>query len=220
MSLLRSFSLPRSGAGSEINEPLHSRACASSIHFAGTKYWTSCTTASGFNVCNVSDDDEEDAQQQPVTDSDTVMDEVDRWSKLDKVTIKEFRDDAGIVNEFALLYKLRGAFPLHYTVFKQTAAHIPHEGNSEQIFSRSGALSDSNGKMDPARLAVWTFIGVNYSTFQPSDKQIIERYLLKFGAGGKAANLHEDDLGLLDADSIEGASTSGGEVYVQTTDGE
>ena len=216
MSLLRSFSLPRSGAGSEINELLHSRACASSIHFAGTKYWISSSSL----VRSVSDDDEEDAQQQPVTDSDTVMDEVDRWSKLDKVTIKEFRDDAGIVNEFALLYKLRGAFPLHYTVFKQTAAHIPHEGNSEQLFSRSGALSDSNGKMDPARLAVWTSIGVNYSTFQPSDKQILERYLLKFGAGGKAANLHGDDLGLLDADSIEGASTSGGEVYVQTTDGE
>jgi hypothetical protein len=216
MSLLRSFSLPGSGAGSEINELLHSRACASSIHFAGTKYWISSSSL----VRSVSDDDEEDAQQQPVTDSDTVMDEVDRWSKLDKVTIKEFRDDAGIVNEFALLYKLRGAFPLHYTVFKQTAAHIPHEGNSEQLFSRSGALSDSNGKMDPARLAVWTSIGVNYSTFQPSDKQILERYLLKFGAGGKAANLHEDDLGLLDADSIEGASTSGGEVYVQTTDGE
>ena len=36
--------------------------------------------------------------------------------------------------------------------------------------------------MDPARLAVWTSsIGVNYSTFQPSDKQILERYLLKFG---------------------------------------
>jgi hypothetical protein len=216
MSLLRSFSLPGSGAGSEINELLHSRACASSIHFAGTKYWISSSSL----VRSVSDDDEEDAQQQPVTDSDTVMDEVDRWSKLDKVTIKEFRDDAGIVNEFALLCKLRGAFPLHYTVFKQTAAHIPHEGNSEQLFSRSGALSDSNGKMDPARLAVWTSIGVNYSTFQPSDKQILERYLLKFGAGGKAANLHEDDLGLLDADSIEGASTSGGEVYVQTTDGE
>ena len=34
-------------------------------------------------------------------------------------------------------------------VFKQTASHIPHEGNSEQMFSRSGALSDDNGKMDP-----------------------------------------------------------------------
>ena len=161
-------------------------------------------------MCNVSDDDEEDAQQQPVTDSDTVMDEVDRWSKLDKVTIKEFRDDAGIVNEFALLYKLRGAFPLHYTVFKQTAAHIPHEGNSEQLFSRSGALSDSNGTMDPARLAVWTSIGVNYSTYQPAAKLILERYMLKFSKGGKAtvAEMHIDDLGLLDPEA-EGEAEGG-----------
>jgi hypothetical protein len=36
---------------------------------------------------------------------------------------------------------------LHYAT--PAAAHIPHEGNSEQLFSRSGALSDSNGKMDP-----------------------------------------------------------------------
>ena len=75
--------------------------------------------------------------------------------------IREYRDDAGIVNEFALMYHLRNSFPLHYIAFKQTASHIPHEGNSEQLFSRSGALSDDNGKMDPARLAVRTSIGVN-----------------------------------------------------------
>jgi hypothetical protein len=46
-------------------------------------------------------------------------------------------------------------------VFKQTASHIPHEGNSEQLFSRSGMLSDNNGRGDPARLATWTSIGVN-----------------------------------------------------------
>ena len=68
----------------------------------------------------------------------------------------------GIVNEFALLYELRSKFPLHYTVFKQTASHLPHEGNSEQLFSRSGMLSDNNGRGDPARLATWTSIGVNY----------------------------------------------------------
>ena len=128
------------------------------------------------------------------------MDEVDRWSKLDKAIIKEFRDEAGIVNEFALMYKLRNAFPLHYIVFKQTASHIPHEGNSEQLFSRSGALSDDNGKMDPSRLAVWTSIGINFDTYQPTKKQILERYLLKFSKGGNAASLHEGDLGLLDTD--------------------
>ena len=93
------------------------------------------------------------------------------------------------------------SFPLHYIVFRQTASHLPHEGNSEQLFSRSGALSDDNGKMDPHRLAVWTSIDVNYSTYKPTDKEILERYMIKFSKGGKAsvAELHKDDLGLLDA---------------------
>ena len=39
---------------------------------------------------------------------------------------------------------------------------------------------DKSEKVDPARLAVWTSIGVNYSTYQPTHKQILERYLLKF----------------------------------------
>ena len=92
------------------------------------------------------------------------------------------------------VYHLRKSFPLHYTVFRQTASHIPHEGNSEQLFSRSGALSDNNGKMSPFRLAVWTSIGVNYSTYK-----ILERYMLKFSKGASSvAELHKDDLGLLD----------------------
>ena len=96
-------------------------------------------------------------------------------------------------------YRERRSFPLHYTVFKQTASHIPHEGNSEQLFSRSGMLSDNNGRGDPARLATWTSIGVNYDTFQPSYEKILERYLLKFRKHGK--KLHEDDLGLLEPES-------------------
>jgi hypothetical protein len=37
---------------------------------------------------------------------DTVTEEAERWSKLDKAIVKKFRDDDGIVNEFALLYEL------------------------------------------------------------------------------------------------------------------
>ena len=118
--------------------------------------------------------------------------------------MREFRDESGIVNEFALVYHLRQSFPLHYVVFKQTASHLPHEGNSEQLFSRAGGLSDDNGKMDPARLAVWTSIGVNYSTFKPTDKQILERYMLKFSKGATAVALHQDDLGLLDPEGGDG----------------
>lgn len=39
--------------------------------------------------------------------------------------------------------------------------------------------------MDPARLAVWTSIGINYATFQPRTEEILKRYLLKFSKGSK-----------------------------------
>ena len=59
--------------------------------------------------------------------------------------------------------------------------------------------------MDPARLAVWTSIGINYSIFKPTDKQILERYMLKFSKGATAvAQMHQDDLGLLDPDGGKG----------------
>jgi|TARA_B100001758_G_scaffold201447_1_gene180494 hypothetical protein len=151
-------------------------------------------------VRNVSDDEDDDGPELTTDKSDTVTEEAARWAALDKNIVREYVDDDGIVNEFALVYNLRQSFPLHYIVFRQTAAHLPHEANSEQLFSRAGTLSDDNGKMDPHRLAVWTSIGVNYSTYKPTDEEILARYLLKFSKGGKttAAELHQDDLGLLD----------------------
>ena len=134
-------------------------------------------------VRNDSDDEDGDAAMQAGGEHfDTVTDEAHRWSSLDKATILKHTDSAGIVNEFALLYDLRTSFPLHYIVFKQTASHIPHEGNSEQLFSRAGNLSDDNGKMDPARLGVWTSIGVNYAIFQPSVKAILVNATLSSSA--------------------------------------
>jgi len=52
-------------------------------------------------------------------------------------------------------------------------------------FSGAGKLSDDNGLMDPHRLAVWTSIGANRSVYEPSTKEIMERYFLKFSKGGK-----------------------------------
>lgn len=53
--------------------------------------------------------------------------------------------------------------------------------------------------MSPFRLAVWTSIRVNYSTYKPTDKQILERYMLKFSKGASSvAEQHKDDVGLLD----------------------
>ena len=94
-----------------------------------------------------------------------------------------------------------------HILFKQTGSHIPHEGNSEQLFSRAADVSDDSGKMDPARLVVWTSIGVNYAIFAPAWQQILERYLLKFSRGG---TLHEDDVGLLNPDGGIDAMQDGG----------
>jgi hypothetical protein len=170
------------------------------------------TSASTSLVRNDSEDEEDKEEEVRLLESDydTVTDEAARWANLDKQLIKEFRDDDGIVNEFALIYKVRNQFPLHYIVFKQTVSHLPHEGNSEQLFSSSGALSDDNGKMDPWRLAVWTSIGVNSSTYVPPTEEILKRYMLKFSKGGKASNLHNEDLGLLDGEAEDGAG-----IYVQ-----
>jgi|EP00966_Prymnesium_polylepis_P056145 hypothetical protein len=52
--------------------------------------------------------------------------------------------------------RVRDSSALHYTVFKQYASHLPHDANVEQLFSRSGNLSDPN--MDLEFLATLTSI--------------------------------------------------------------
>ena len=51
---------------------------------------------------------------------------------------------------------------LHYIVFRQTAAHLPHEA----------------------------LIGVNYSTYKPTDEEILARYLLKFSKEAASGASH------------------------------
>ena len=65
--------------------------------------------------------------------------------------------------------------------------------------------------MDPARLAVWTSIGVNYSTYKPTSEKILERYILKVSKGGKASKtqLHEDDNCLLNLEGAENEDDDG-----------
>ena len=116
-----------------------------------------------------------------------ISDEIARWAAIEKAKIDSFKDDNGLVNEFALMWHLRVSFPLHFAVFKQTASHMCHEGNTEQLFSLSGRLSDDNGKMDPHNLAVWTEIGANMKVFMPSTDAIMKRYFEKYSKAGVLA---------------------------------
>ena len=103
--------------------------------------------------------------------------------------------------QFAFMWDKRKAFPLHYFVFKQTASHLPHEGNVEQVFSLGGRLSSPS--MNPAYLATLVFVGSNRKVYMPPKKDIWQRYLRKFTKQGK---LLETDTGL-----VEEASPPAGE---------
>ena len=134
--------------------------------------------------------------QQPATQAtppetaaehDILTDEVERWLRMEQYRIDDFIDDDGVVNEMEMIYSMRSAFPLHYCVFKQVCSHICHEGNTEQLFSLSGALSDDNGKMSPDNLATWTAIGANIKIYKPGVEAIMNRYMKKFSKAGKAS---------------------------------
>ena len=71
-----------------------------------------------------------------------------------------------------------------------------HRGNSEQLFSRAGSLSDNNGKSPPHRLAVWASIGSNRKVYEPPKKDILTRYFKKFNRGGQLDALEEYHVGL------------------------
>ena len=116
--------------------------------------------------------------------NDAVTDEIERWKMIDKVTIQEHTDEEGLLNEMAIMWKLRHSFPLHFRVFKQVSCHLSHEANTEQLFSLAGGLSDNNGKMSPDNLSTWTAVGANMGAYKPSVEHIKERYFKLFSKGG------------------------------------
>ena len=131
---------------------------------------------------------------------DTVTDEMQRWKELAQDRIDPFIDDQGLINEFALMWHLKDNFPLHYVVFKQTAVHIPHEANVEQVFSSAGILADSH--MDPHHLSRLVMINRNKKIYTPEMTKLLSKYFQKFSKAGKL-EFEEETLGLETPDSPE-----------------
>ena len=119
---------------------------------------------------------------------DPVLDELKRWEGMGIKEYSMFMSEDGLLNEFAMMWALREAFPLHYIVFKQTACHLPHEANVEQIFSRAGLLADP--KLEPAYLAILVKVGFNKKAYKPLVKAIMDKYYEMFR--GKTGE-HEEE---------------------------
>jgi hypothetical protein len=124
------------------------------------------------------------AARNPTDGFDPVTDEIERWERLSSDAYSDFVDDGGLLNEFAMMWALRDRFPLHFLIFKQTACHLPHEANVEQVFSRAGNLSDPN--MDPEFLAHLVMVLVNKKACKPKLNAIKDKYYELFrGQGGE-----------------------------------
>ena len=112
-------------------------------------------------------------------DTDSVTSEMKLWDGLGTERLKPFTGSDGIINAFDLLFSLRIEFPLHYTVFKQTASHRPHEGNAEDTFSLSGRLSNRNTHTNPSFLSTLVRINKNKKSKKPNEKECLTAYKLK-----------------------------------------
>jgi hypothetical protein len=125
---------------------------------------------------------------------DEVTDEVARWEALKSNEIECFRKADGLLDEFALLWVMRLRFPLHFFVFKQTAAHLPFEANVERVFSVAGYLSDPCRHAE--HLVDMVMAALNRKACDPSIEAIRAKYYEMFrgvaGAQSVAANSDSD----------------------------
>ena len=73
---------------------------------------------------------------------------------------------------------------IHVIIFKQTACHLPHEANVEQVFSRASLLTEPG--MGPEFLANLVMISINKKAYKPTDEKIKDKYYQPFrGKGGE-----------------------------------
>ena len=123
---------------------------------------------------------------------DEVTDEVARWESLKSNEIECFRKTDGLLDEFALVWVMRLRFPLHFFVFKQTAAHLPFEANVERVFSVAGYLSDPCRHAE--HLVDMVMAALNRKACDPSIEAIRGKYYEMFrgAAGAQSAAVNSD----------------------------
>ena len=109
---------------------------------------------------------------------DSVLDELKQWELLDPLGYLQYIREDGLLNQFKMMWDLRESFPLHFTVFKQTACHLAHEANVEKVFSRAGLHPDPN--LLQAHQLTLIMVGFNKKTFKPQLDAIKDKYYEMF----------------------------------------
>ena len=118
-----------------------------------------------------------DADAADVSD-DPVSAEVQAWASLLQAEVALYRNSLGLVDEFALISRLKRKFPLYHIVFRQSSSHLSHEGDVERVFS--GAKARANAEMLSSMLRLITKIGMNKERYKPTVATIWSRYQEKY----------------------------------------
>ena len=116
-----------------------------------------------------------DAADEP---GDPVNAEVQAWAALLDAEVALHRNSLGLLDEFALVCRLKKKFPLHYTVFRQSSSHLGHEGNVERVFS--GAKTRADAKMRSSMLRLVTKTGGRKNRYKLTVVAIWSRYQEKY----------------------------------------
>ena len=136
------------------------------------------------------DHDEEATAEEDVADA--VTSEVASWAAIlpNGHEVSSFRDEDGLLDEYAMFWAWRKRFPLHFIVFKQTASHLPYEANVERVFSLAGYLSDPCRHAD--HLVDMVMASVNRKACDPSVDAITTMYYEMFRGIAEAGTVNSE----------------------------
>ena len=118
---------------------------------------------------------ESESKRTESAEIDTFTDEIRSWSSVSEDEYQRVVSvEDGSLNEFEMMCHLRILFPLHFFLFKETVSHLTAEANVEQVFSRTGQLSEVNSYPDVG-LVVMVSIMINKYTYKSSVKDIMDK---------------------------------------------
>ena len=125
---------------------------------------------------------------------------MEKWSALPSSTVAPFCVD-DLVDGFALVSSSKDSLPLHHTVFRQCASHLPHEGNSENTFSMAKSRSTCNTQ--PFMLRLLTKTAANKKLYKPKVPDVWKRYQAKC----KGMRIYVDGEGSSDSESSDSSDS-------------
>mmetsp|Transcript_32329 Transcript_32329/g.53492 ORF Transcript_32329/g.53492 Transcript_32329/m.53492 type:complete len:195 (+) Transcript_32329:69-653(+) len=129
------------------------------------------------------DSDEDGLARPQATEvgTDTVLNEIQTYVKLDTELVQRHTMPNGLVNEHKFMKDVSKIVPIHYSLFKALAPHVPTEQSAEETFSIAGVLSNDNTHSTSDHTATLVRVNKNREGCTVAEKDVWDVYENKFG---------------------------------------